>query len=453
VSHLKIQNVLGIESFEYNPGTITVVEGKNGHGKTSILEAIRAAIGGGRCADLVREGADFGQIYLMLDNGVEITRKIKTEGASEPEVRLPGVGPIRRPQEYLNKLADALSVNPVAFLTASPAERTSIMLSSMVLRVTAAQIAECGIEVTPEIEKQIPHKHALEICDALEKRLTTERRDIGRDGRKAAAAADRLAQTLPPDDEQEWEKILAQKRELRDQLERTIVQIQTTARATAEAERVDARRQLDEAVAEAVARYERAVEAARVERDGLLAGFNQLYNEELERISKATEYSIQAQANLHLAERDRLTGEVSQAEERAKQKIRNDMIREDVAKNREEARIANERYDRYSGKLENLATLRRNLLSCLPIAGVEIKDGEIFVDGHPFDRVNHARKVTVAVELALLRSAELGLICVDGLESLDAETFAAFESTIESYGLQLIGARVTNEPLHVVSRE
>ena len=44
VAKINIKSILGIDEMEIKPGKITLVEGRNGAGKTSILEAIKAAL-------------------------------------------------------------------------------------------------------------------------------------------------------------------------------------------------------------------------------------------------------------------------------------------------------------------------------------------------------------------------------------------------------------------------
>lgn len=47
VLKINIKNILGLEALEIEPGSITEISGKNGSGKTSCLDAIRAALGSG----------------------------------------------------------------------------------------------------------------------------------------------------------------------------------------------------------------------------------------------------------------------------------------------------------------------------------------------------------------------------------------------------------------------
>ena len=85
----------------------------------------------------------------------------------------------------------------------------------------------------------------------------------------------------------------------------------------------------------------------------------------------------------------------------------------------------------------------------LPIPGAEVRDGEIYVNDVPFDRINRAQQVQFALNLARLRAGELGLVLVDGLECLDAETYPAFEAAAATTGLQFLVNRVTSGPLKV----
>jgi DNA repair exonuclease SbcCD ATPase subunit len=69
ISKVKITNILGIDELEFQPGQFNAFTGGNGSGKTSALEAIKAALKGGHDATLLRNGADKGEVVLVLDDG------------------------------------------------------------------------------------------------------------------------------------------------------------------------------------------------------------------------------------------------------------------------------------------------------------------------------------------------------------------------------------------------
>jgi len=81
------------------------------------------------------------------------------------------------------------------------------------------------------------------------------------------------------------------------------------------------------------------------------------------------------------------------------------------------------------------------------------KEGEIFLEGIPSDRVNSARQIELAVEVARIRSKELNLVLCDGLEKLDEKHRKAFEKTILENGLQAIITQVTDGDLALVTEQ
>lgn len=125
--------------------------------------------------------------------------------------------------------------------------------------------------------------------------------------------------------------------------------------------------------------------------------------------------------------------------------IRAKQTRETVDRMETEAEALREDGRRQTAALDSLLAYKSELLrDGLPIDGLEVRDGEIFRHDVPFDRLNKAQRVEIAIELAKLRAGEMKLICVDDFEMLDAEHFAAFQEQALASGLQLIVTRVTD---------
>jgi hypothetical protein len=146
---------------------------------------------------------------------------------------------------------------------------------------------------------------------------------------------------------------------------------------------------------------------------------------------------------------DEATARVAAARTRAERFASDQRSRTFIAEHREAVEALEENASRLTTTLEKLDALKAAALANLPIKGVEVRDGEVYVDDIPFDRVNRARQIRVALNVARLRAGQLGLVCVDGLESLDAETFAQFEKAAEKSGLQFVCNRVSQGPLTV----
>ena len=83
ISKLRFKDCLGIEEMEFSAGKINMISGGNERGKTSILETIEKALyNTDRRPKFVKGDSGKAEIYLELDNGIEINRTVKDGGKS-----------------------------------------------------------------------------------------------------------------------------------------------------------------------------------------------------------------------------------------------------------------------------------------------------------------------------------------------------------------------------------
>lgn len=95
--------------------------------------------------------------------------------------------------------------------------------------------------------------------------------------------------------------------------------------------------------------------------------------------------------------------------------------------------------------IEALDRMRESRTSSLPVQGLSIQDGEILLDGIPFPRLNRAKQIALAVEVAKLRTGETPLVCLDGLENLDQERFKLLTEALAEADLQAIITTVSED--------
>lgn len=426
VAKIRISNILGIEELEIRPGSVTEITGPNGSGKTSVLEAIRAALGGGHDATLIRQGTEKGQVVIELEDGVRITKEIRPKG-SDLRLTHPTLGQVGRKQGYLNELVDALGINPVDFLTAPKKRRVEVLLEAMPLEVTAGQVSEAlGEELAA-----VPEGHALEVLGNLAKSYYDHRTGVNRAAREKRATAAEMERNLPGGIGGEWEQVEAGLAEELRQLRARTQAALTQARDT-QAERA---REIEQAAADRIA-------AIKYQRDMDVAGALRDRDAELERIRAAYE-----------PENQTLTEDLARAKAQAQAHRDAEKTREFIERQNAEAEQLEAEAERVTQVLGRLEGLKADLLANLPIQGVEIVDGDLLVDGIPFDRVNESRRIRLAMEIARLRAGDLGLVVVDGLERLDRTAYEAFKAEAAQSGLQFIVTRVSDEPELTVTRE
>ena len=422
IARIEISNILGIEHLEFAPGALTEITGANGTGKTSVLEAIKAGLGGGRDATLLRKGAKEGQVVILLDDGTEITKKVKEDGATTAVVKHPTFGAIAKPQSYLDKLADALSVNPIAFLAAPPAKRAAWLLEVLPSKVTDEDLAKAGVVALPPASAD-----GLSRIEAARKAAYDERTGVNRTTKEKKATIAQLEAALPPDSGADPHQEAEAAEQEASKLNRELASALDKARADEAQDTATVNAETDAAI--------RKLEATRAQD---LAAIR----------ARATGLRDEAAAEIQ-PKIDEASARAATARTRAERYASDQRSRTFIFEHGEAVKALEENAVGLTTTIEKLDALKTAALANLPIKGVEVRDGEVYVDDIPFDRVNKARQIRVALNVARLRAGQLGLVCVDGLESLDAETFAQFEKAAEKSGLQFVCNRVSQGPLTV----
>ena len=107
-------------------GPVTSIVGKNAAGKTSVLDAFTAALGGANSSPEmpIRKGADSAEVIVDLGD-IIVTRKWTTDGKSTLTVATKEGAKYPSPQAMLDKLIGKLSFDPLAFERMKPQEQAA----------------------------------------------------------------------------------------------------------------------------------------------------------------------------------------------------------------------------------------------------------------------------------------------------------------------------------------
>lgn len=434
ISHIQISKILGIDELEFKAGKFTQVCGKNGEGKTSVLEAIKAATQGGTDATLLRKGEEKGQIVLVLDDGTEISKRVGS-GKSTTTITKDGEKS-KRPGDYMKSLTDLLSVNPIDFLRAPKKDRVRVLLESMPLTADTDKLTELsGIPVTAQ-----DGLHALVVIDLISKQVYDDRTGTNRAVKEKEGTINQLQLAMPdptegvPGSEDEIRAELDSSRETKDaELERVKTKldgIRADSNKALEKIKADAQAKIDAIREETQAQVAKEQERLSViegkagqQRENTIAKFNEA-SAPLE-----TALGIIRTCRESVAKREQAMATVSQMEQELED-LKTDVIRQTKA-------------------LNDINDYKLELLRELPIPGLEVIDGELFRDGIESDRLNTAQQVDIAVDIAKLRAGDLKICCVDGVELLDTEAFEAFRQRAIESDLQLFVSRVTDEEFNI----
>lgn len=178
IVRLSSTNYKRLKAVEIQPdpdGSLVIVAGRNGQGKSSVLDSITAALGGVNSKTTpkpIRDGEDRAEIVLETEELV-VTRRFTPSG-STLTVKSTDGATYSKGQGKLDDLLGKLSLDPLAFTQLSDRDQLAALLDLV------------------ELTEDIP------ALDAERNRLYSERTDIGRRGKAIGDVS--VDDSLPTDE-------------------------------------------------------------------------------------------------------------------------------------------------------------------------------------------------------------------------------------------------------------
>lgn len=214
IVRLESTNYKRLKAVEIAPdpdGNLVIVAGKNGQGKTSILDSITAALGGVNAKTTpkpIREGEERAEIILETEDLV-INRRFTASG-STLVVKSPDGAVYPKGQSKLDDMLGRLSLDPLAFTQLSERDQLATLLDLVELpfdpdklatarkelferrtdanrNLKSAKAAADGYPVTPEMA-DLKHVSVNDLLTQIEAAQALER-DYNADQREHAQAA------------------------------------------------------------------------------------------------------------------------------------------------------------------------------------------------------------------------------------------------------------------------
>jgi energy-coupling factor transporter ATP-binding protein EcfA2 len=491
VVEVRVRDVLGARTFGMQPGLVTILAGSNGSGKSTALQAVQAALGRGSLAQLARVGAEGEEVepevVLVLEGGGEQFRVERTGKRVRVRQRVgdtAGFEDIGQPQSFLASLFDGTVSNPVAFLNAKDTDRALMLLEALPLTLDPAQLQAALEGVPADVVPAVPRGlHPLEEVALIRQAVFVARTGVNRDAKGKEAAAEQTRRNAPavvPEDLGQQLAVasddVARVAAALAEAEATVAaaEREASARALAEHDQAEERQRFtfkDETrkrkekhaawAAEERAEVERRIAAAaekmgselergRLETEKGLDALDAVLQEAQEAARRAraeAETQLQAYRERLSAARERVAGLREQTDAAARGRALHDQ----AEKFDEEAARLQQEASRLTAAINQLDALQRRLADNLPIEGLEIAGKEIRVHGVPYEQLNTAQRVRIAVQVACLRAQgqRLPVVFVDGAESLDGAHFDALVKELKRQKVQAFVARVEDHELQV----
>lgn len=139
---LEVSGFKRLRAVQITPtGDIVEITGKNGQGKSSVLDAIQAALGGTRRAPEapVRKGHDRARIAVDMGS-LKVERTFLKSGNAALVVTDESGEKLKSPQAVLDRLYGDLSFDPLSFAMAEPKKQVEILRSLSGIEATLAEL-------------------------------------------------------------------------------------------------------------------------------------------------------------------------------------------------------------------------------------------------------------------------------------------------------------------------
>jgi len=391
ITLLEIANFKRLKALRLTPGEngLTVIGGKNGQGKTSVLDGLAFALGGAKYqpTNMKREGSVGDMVlHVETDNGLIIERKGKNGSLSVTDKEGKRAG-----QSLLNAFISELAIDLPKFHNAKSSEKASMLLKSL------------GIEV--ELNKFVQAEKV-----AYDKRLL-----VGQEADRKS----KHAQEMPyfdemPDEEQSVSDLVRQQQDI---LARNGI-------------KENAQRQLEHNK-QLVDSYKGQIANLKKQIDTIQSNIETLEKS----IANATKSDFTVESTAELED------QISNFEE-TNRKIRANRDRRTVLA---DADLLHDQYDSLTGEIEKIRTERMKLLESakFPLEGLSVENGELLLNGKAWDCMSGSQQLIVDTAIASALNPVCKFVLLDKLEQLDLDTLADFDKWLTERDLQCIATRVS----------
>lgn len=386
INELLIENVKRVKAVQFEPSAdgLTIIGGRNGQGKTSVLDAIAWALGGNNYKPSIpeRDGALVPpNLHIELSNGLIVERKGKnsTLKVTDPNGNKSG-------QQLLNEFVSTLALDLPKFINGSDKDKADSLLKILGIGDVLSQL------------------------DTKENQLYAQRTEVGRIADRKKKAADEMPMypNVPKEPVSATELIKQQQEIL-------------------------ARNGENEQKRQNAARYERMLAEAQIAFDEAKAALQKAEQDCLTARKSAEDLHDESTAELekNLAEIEAL----------------NIKIRANSTKEATEVEANNlqQEYDGLTEQIESVREERNKLLDSaeLPLPGLSVKDGKLIYNNMPWDGMSGSDQLKVATAIVRKLNPQCGFVLMDKLEQMDLETLQEFGAWLKQEGLQVIATRVS----------
>lgn len=474
ISSISITNMAGLKSFESKLGSVCIISGPHGSGKSSIERCVMYSLGrrplaekGSRSVQhdpgMLHAGSDKGEAIVTFDaespvehlrvvvSADKTSRYVKTRGSKRWE----DAGPV------IDDITNALAYDPMQFKDLSPKDRLEAFLRVVPVEITREEIAEASGRLVGEIPEKPGLDTINEVYDYIYKNRTAE--NTAADTQEKHAA--QLEAALPPvveggDWNAEAKRLREEKATLEasetEEIKRIGKELQVSRDKHA-AERRTAEGVIDKEIGAKLGGLETHIQELQARITELQIQQEVLKGEANTRKSALAQVETEANevargiANVEAGEvktlnaplHAKLLTDIATADERARGTAQAEGTRKAAAVARVEAESRKTKSKAMTEALERLTKLKASVAGRMVVKGVTIaspreglpvdicreEDGALV----PFSSWNSASQDEFCIRMAVLYSGTFGLVCIDNMANWSVKRREEIIATCRKY--------------------
>lgn len=377
---------LNVVEIRPNPG-LNQITGKNGNGKTSVLDGIWAALGGAAASPdkPIRTGAAKGKVFLDLGD-YTVERKYSESGGNTLTIKGKDGG--KHGQNLLDDLVGDLTFDPLQFAKLNPKQRYNEL----------KRLANVGDIEKLESDNDADYK---------------KRTDLNRDAKAIRARADGISVTNPPVEKVDIAALASK--------------IEDAAKHNGE---IDVRRARRESVASEVERdasegiraieyrieeYKRQIEATTSAMAGAAKQLTELASSIKERRDKlATAEPLPEKIDVATVRAELNAAQLKNQEfERVQERKR--LVNEAIEIESKASALTKAMADRDTEKQTLMQSAK------MPLKGLSLESGNVLYNGLPFDQSSDAEQLRISVAIAMSQNPTLRVLRIRDGSLLDED--------------------------------
>lgn len=436
IIELQVENVMRLRALRMNPDkTLVKIEGRNAQGKSSVLYAIGAALGGGKQKiDMpIRKGEE--KAFVQLDIGDEnevkyvVRRQWNASGHTSLVITLPDGTPQKSPQAILDGFVSDRTFDPLSFVRMKPKEQADVLKKLAGLDFTA--------------------------MDAERETLYAQRTNINRESKTAEAAIGAPPPTVASDTPIDISELVAKQQEANDsnnELDRSEEQLRLAEQAllSLKNDLPRARGKVGDVRLESAKAVEKAEATAKAIVDDAKAAAKKSVEEAESDLESGQSHIAEAEKgiseiNQALEGVDRFdTSNVANEIKEAEQNNDNIKARKEFQQRKELAKSKQAESEKLSNAIKKIDDDKSRALRSakFPLEGLGIDVNGPTLNDIPFSQASLAEQMRASVAMGLAEKKPARIMLVHNGSLLDDDSLKLLNDIVEEFDAQCFIERV-----------